>query len=72
MGTHCGVVCSDVNQDLRGPPAADVSVAVPHAADQVSLAPAGEKEKQKRTVTFRDTVYTFHFHTVDLVVIHFF
>lgn len=35
--THRGVVCGDINQDLRGAPAAHISVAVPHTADQVGL-----------------------------------
>lgn len=35
--THRGVIGGDINQDLRGAPAAHVSVAVPHAANQVGL-----------------------------------
>lgn len=39
--THRGVVGGDVDQHLRGAPAAHVSVAVPHAADQVGLSRGG-------------------------------
>lgn len=41
MTTHRGVVGGDVHQHLRGAPAAHVSVAVPHAADQVGLSRGG-------------------------------
>lgn len=40
--THRGVIGGDINQDLSGAPAAHVSVAVPHTADQVGLSPGGE------------------------------
>lgn len=39
--THRGVVGGDVDQHLGGAPAAHVSVAVPHAADQVGLSRGG-------------------------------
>lgn len=35
--THRGVIGGDVNQDLRGASSTHISVAVPHAADQVGL-----------------------------------
>lgn len=44
-GSHRGVVGGDVNQDLRRAPAAHVSVAVPHAANQVGLYPGEAKTK---------------------------
>lgn len=37
MSAYRGVVGGDINQDLRGAPAAHISVAVPHTANQVSL-----------------------------------
>lgn len=43
--THRGVIGGDINQDLRGAPAAHISVAVPHAANQVGLSP--ERYKQR-------------------------
>lgn len=43
--THRGVVGGDINQDLRGAPAAHISVAVPHTANQVGLSPGGENKE---------------------------
>lgn len=40
VNAHRGVVGGDVQQHLRGAPA-HVSVAVPHAADQVGLSTGG-------------------------------
>ena len=45
MRTHRGVVGGDINQDLRGAPAAHISVAVPHTANQVGLSPGGENKE---------------------------
>lgn len=58
--THRGVVGGDINQDLRGAPAAHVSVAVPHAANQVRLSPVGENKEH--TMTFSNTISTFHYY----------
>lgn len=43
VNTHRGVIGGDVNQDLRGAPPTHVSVAVPHAANQVGLTREREK-----------------------------
>lgn len=40
-GTYRAVVARNVHQDVRVVPAVDVSVAVPHAADQVTLQVVG-------------------------------
>lgn len=54
MRTHRGVVGGDIDQDLCGTPAAHVSVAVPHAANQVGLFPReGGKKQREHTTTIR-------------------
>lgn len=45
--THRGVVGGDVNQHLCGAPAAHISVAVPHAADQVGLSTGGAETREE-------------------------
>lgn len=37
LHTYRSVIAGNVNQDIRGVPAIDVSVAVPNTADQVTL-----------------------------------
>lgn len=52
FGTYCGVVGGDVEQNLRGASAGYVSVAVPHARDQVGLASKGKRtDTQVRNAT---------------------
>lgn len=41
--TYCGVVGGDIEQNLGGASAGDVSVAVPHTRDQVGLTPHGRR-----------------------------
>lgn len=57
--THRGVIGGDINQDLCGAPAAHISVAVPYTANQVGLSPGRENKEQ--TMTFNNTVSTFHY-----------
>lgn len=45
FSTYCGVVGGDIEQNLGGASAGDVSVAVPHTGDQVGLTPDGERRR---------------------------
>lgn len=51
--THRGVVGGDVNQHLCGAPAAHISVAVPHAADQVGLSTGGQRQGRSECDFYR-------------------
>lgn len=51
FSTYCGVVGGDIEQNLGGASAGDVSVAVPHTRDQVGLTPDGEREDTRRSET---------------------
>lgn len=57
--THRGVIGCDINQNLRGAPAAHISVAVPHTANQVGLSPGGENKEH--IVTFNNFVFTLYY-----------
>lgn len=45
FATYCGVIGGDIEQNLGGASAGDVSVAVPHTGDQVGLKPDGERRR---------------------------